>query len=70
MVAYARGLQYWVEKHNPPESPDFCPLAGGVVQLREAVREHVTFTNWDVLQGLGAVNPGAMNQWPQTSLFG
>ena len=54
---------------NLPESPDFCPLAGGVVELREAVREYVTFTNWDVLQGLGMVHPGATNQWPQTTLF-
>ena len=53
---------------NPLESPDFCPLPGGVVELREAVKEHVTFTNWDILCGLGVVNPGATNQWPQTSL--
>ena len=45
MAAYARGLQYWVEELNLPESPDFCPLVGGVVELREAVQEHVTFTN-------------------------
>ena len=37
MVAYARGLQYWVEKLNLLESPDFCPLAGSVVELRETV---------------------------------
>ena len=66
-VAYARGLQYWVEKLNLPESPDFCPLVGGVIELREAVREHIMFTSWDILWGLGRVNPGAMNQWPQTS---
>ena len=30
------------------------------------MREHVVFTNWDVVQGLGRVNPGAMRQWPQT----
>ena len=69
MVTYARGLQYWAEKHNLPESPDFCPLVGGVVELRELVREHVTFTNWDVLWGLGAAHPGATNQWPHTTLF-
>ena len=67
-ITYTRGLQYWVVELIPLESPDFCPLAGGVVELREAVREHVTFTNWDILQGLGAVHPGATNQWPQTSL--
>ena len=57
------------KSNNLPDSPDFCPLMGGVVELREAVREHVTFTNWDVLWGLGAVNQGATKQWPQTTLF-
>ena len=56
-----------MEKLNLPESPDFCPLAGSVIELREVVREHVVFTNWDLLQDLVRVNPGAMNQWPQTS---
>ena len=44
------------------------PLVGSVVELREAVREHVVSTNWDLLWDLGRVNPGAMNQGPQTSL--
>ena len=69
MVAYARGLQYWAEKLNPLESPDLCPLAGSVVELRETVWEHVTFTNWDVLWGLGAVHLGATSWWPQNTLF-
>ena len=69
MITYARGLQYWAEKHNLPESPDSCPLVGGVVELREAVREYITFTNWDILQGLGAVYLGATNQQPQTTLL-
>ena len=62
MVAYARGLQYWDEKCNLPESPDSHPLVGGVVELRVAIREYITFTNWDILQGLEAVYPGATNQ--------
>ena len=69
MIAYTRGLQYWAEKHNLLESPDFHPLAGGVIELRKAVREYITFTNWDVLWSLGAVYPGATNQQPQTTLF-
>ena len=43
-ITYARGLQYWAEKRNPPESPASCPLVGGVVELREAVREYITPT--------------------------
>ena len=69
MVAYARGLQYWAEELNLPESPDLHPLAGSVVELRETVQGHVTFTNWDVLMGFGVVHPGDTNQWPQTTLF-
>ena len=45
-------------------SPDFCPLVGSIVELREMVREHM-FTNWDLLQDLGRVNLGAPNQWSQ-----
>ena len=67
-VTYARGLQYWVEKLNLPESPEFHPLVGTIVELRETVREHVVFTNWDLLWDLGRVNLGAMKQWPQPSL--
>ena len=37
MVAYTRGLQYWVEKLNPPRNQDLCPLAGSVVELRETM---------------------------------
>ena len=37
MIAYARGLQYWAKELILLESPDFCPLEGGVVELREAV---------------------------------
>ena len=66
-VAYARGLQYWVEKLNLPEGSNFCLLAGSVIELREMVKEHVVFTNWDHLRDLGRVDPRAMNQWPQTS---
>ena len=67
-ITYARGLQYWAEKHNPPENPDSHPLAGGVPELGEAVREYITFTNWEVFWGLGADYQGATNQWPQATL--
>ena len=69
MVAYARGLQYWAEKFNLPRSLDFHPLAGSVVELREMVKEHVTFNHWDVVQGFGVIHLGSTNWWPQTTLF-
>ena len=69
MVAYARGLQYWAEKLNLLESLDLHPLAGSVVELRKTVWEHVTFTNWDIVQGLRAIHLGSTSWLPQTTLF-
>ena len=66
-VAYAQGLQYWAEKLNLPGDPDFFPLARSVIELRERVKEHVMFTKWDIIHGLGRDNLGATSQWPQTS---
>ena len=66
-VAYARGLQYWVEKLNLLESPGFCPLVGSIMELREVVREHIVSTNWELLRDLGRVNLAATYQWPQPS---
>ena len=57
-------MQYWAEKLNLPE---ICPLARSAIEFRERVKEHITLTKWDVIQGLGRVNPGATSQWPQTS---
>ena len=59
-VASARGLQHWAEKLNLPEIPDFCLLARSVVKLRERVKEHILFTKWDVIWGLGRVNQGLL----------
>ena len=50
-VAYAWALQYWAEKLNLPEDPDFHPLARSVNKLRERVKEHVMFTKWDIIWG-------------------
>ena len=69
-VAYAQGLQYWVEKLNLPENPEFHPLARSVIELRERVKEHDVFTKWDVIWGLGRLNLGATGQWPQTNSTG
>ena len=62
-LAYARGLQYWAEMLIPLEDPNFCPLAGSVVELREMVKKHIMLTNWDLLQNLGE----AGNQSPLAS---
>ena len=69
MIAYARGLKYWVEKFNLPRSANLCPLVGSIVELREAMQEHVTFSHRDVVQGLGVIHLESTSQWPQTTLF-
>ena len=55
-----------MEKLNLPEDPDFYPLVRSVIELRERVKEHDIFTKWDIIQGLGRVNPGPTSQWLQT----
>ena len=64
-VAYAQGLQYWAERLNLPVDPDFHPLARSVLELRERVKEHIIFTKWDVIHGLGRIDPGTTSWWPQ-----
>ena len=64
-MAYAKELQYWVERLNLPVDPDFHPLVRSVLELRERVKEHIIFTKQDIIQGLGRINPGATSQWPQ-----
>ena len=55
MVAYAQSLQYW--------SQNLCPLAESVIELREVVKEYITFTHWDIIQGLGT------NKESHTTIF-
>ena len=69
-ITYAQGLQYWVEKLNPPENPDFCLLARSILELRERVEKHVMFTDQDIFQDIDGINLEVMSQWPQTSLPG
>ena len=63
MIAYARSLQYWAEKHSPPRSQNLCPLVESVVKLWEAVREYVTFNHQDIIRGLGT------DEEPQATIF-
>ena len=43
MMAYARSLQYWVEKQSPLRSRNLHPLAESVIELQEVVKEYITF---------------------------
>ena len=56
-IVYCQCLQHWVEKHNLPKSLDCCPLAESVRELSQAVREFVTITKGDILEGLEMEGP-------------
>ena len=56
---------YCAERLNPPVDPDLCPLVRSVLELKERVKEHITFTKQDIIQGLGRIDPGTTSQWPQ-----
>ena len=45
-------------------------MAKSVIELRERVKEHVVFTDWDIFWDLGRVNLEVMGQWPQISSSG
>ena len=51
-LAYARALQYWVEKVNPLVSGEPCPLARSVRELGWQVGRQVTCDEQDILDGL------------------
>ena len=44
-IAYARSLQYWMEKQILPRSWNLCPLAESVIELWEVVKEYITFNH-------------------------
>ena len=52
MIAYARCLQHWVEKHNPPKNPDFHQWVECMRELWQTVQDFVNITYRDVMQGL------------------
>ena len=51
-ITYTRCLQHWVEKHNLPKNPDFCPWAECMRDLWQTVWEFVNIIYRDVMQGL------------------
>ena len=69
-MAYTQGLQYWAEKFNPPANLDFHPLARSVLELMGSVKEHNVFSKWDIVWGLGRIDPGTTNWWPQPTITG
>ena len=67
-IAYTRSLQNWPEKQSPPRSQNLRPLAESVVKLQEAVKEYVTFNNWDIVQGLVATHIESPRHEPHATI--
>ena len=68
-MAYARSLQYWVEKQSLLRSQNLHPLAESVVELQEAVKEYVILNYLDIIQDLGATNKESPSHEPHTTIF-
>ena len=56
-VAYTQVLQYWAEKVRPPTLSNYCPLVMSVVELKQCVEGHITFSKQDVFQNLWSTTP-------------
>ena len=64
-VTYARGLQYWAEKLNLPDGSNFHPMMGSVIELKEMIKEHIVFSNGDLLWDLGGLTRGLQTKGPK-----
>ena len=69
MMAYARSLQYWVEKRSLPRSQDLCPLGESVIELQEVVKEYVTLNYLDIIWDLGMSDKESPIHVPHTTIF-
>ena len=51
-MAYAKALQFWVEKANLPTEGQPHLLAGSIVELREEMKCYISFSDEDVFSGI------------------
>ena len=61
-MAYAKALQFWVEKANPPTQGQQCLLVGNVVELREEMKCYVSFTDEDIFSGMALPEESLVTQ--------
>ena len=61
-VAYAKALQFWMGKANPPTQGQPCLLAGSAVELREEMKYYVSFTDEDVFSGMALPEESPITQ--------
>ena len=62
MVAYAKALQFWVEKANLPTQGQPCLLAGSIVELREEMKCYISFTDEDIFSGMSLPEESPVTQ--------
>ena len=48
-MAFAKALQFWVEKAQPPQIDKLCQLVACVRELRGAMEPLTSFTDKDIL---------------------
>ena len=64
-VAYARALQHWAEKIDPPAGGSPHLLAKSIKELREEVKSYLSFSVEEVFQGV-ALPKEEDDQRPET----
>ena len=61
-MAYAKALQFWVEKANLPTEGQPCLLVGSIVELREEMKCYVSFTDNDIFSGVALLEESPITQ--------
>ena len=61
-MAYAKALQFWLEKANPPTQDQPCLLVGSIVELREEMKCYVSFTDEDVFSDVALLEESPVTQ--------
>ena len=61
-MAYAKALQFWVEKANPPTEGQPCLLGGSIVEPREEMKCYVSFTDEDIFSGVALLGESLKTQ--------
>ena len=61
-MAYAKALQFWVEKANLPTQGQPRLLAGSIVELREEMKHYVSFTDEDVFSGMALLEESPVTE--------
>ena len=61
-MAYAKALQFWVEKANLLTQGQPCLLAGSIVELREEMKCYVSFNDEEIFSGMALLEESPVTQ--------